>query len=235
MSVIKRIQRIISANINSLMEKAEDPDTMLKQLIREMDEDIVALRMEVAKAIAAEKRIGRRLEETEKQVQTWEQNSESAVREGNDDLARKAIERKLSEQEKLSGLMEQHKKAVVLSTTLKEKLQILEDKVQEAKSKMEILVVRKRTAETQKSVLSATQNVTRFSERGDLLLSEMEAQNPISLDALEDQVIQLETEMEAMQEVMRSTSSLDDVFEESRKKEDIEKNLKELKEKMGNQ
>ena len=54
MSIFKRIQRIISANINNLIERAEEPEVMLKQLIREMDESIVSLKMEVAKAIAAE-------------------------------------------------------------------------------------------------------------------------------------------------------------------------------------
>jgi phage shock protein A len=136
MGMLKRIKQIVSANINHLIEKAEDPERMLKQLIREMDENIINLRMKVAKGIAAEKRLARRTEETKAAVQTWQNNSEAAVAEGDDDLARKAIARRLYQESTLAELQEQHKKALAVSQTMKEHLRLLENKIQERRSSL---------------------------------------------------------------------------------------------------
>lgn len=232
MTILQRIKRIISANINSLIDKAEDPETMLNQLIREMDESIIALRAEVAKAIAGEKRISRRINDTEKSVQVWQENSEKAVRDGCDDLARKALERRLQEQDKLPDLRQQHRKALNVCASLKEQLRVLEDKVQDARRKKEILVVRKRTAQAQQAILSATQTFSHAARRSDSLLTQFDVTMPVSVEFLEDEVIQLEADVEALGEAMGTEPSLEQVFEKSKAKERIDRELEELKRKV---
>ncbi len=229
MSMLQRIKRIVSANINHLVGKAEDPEMMIKELIREMDESIITLRTEVAKAIAAEKRIGRRIEDVQRKVQSWQENSEKAVRDGDDDLARKAIERKLDEENRLPALKNEHRKAVDVSRTMKEHLRKLEDKIQEARRKKEILIARKRSAEARRAMLSATENFAHMSRKSDILLTEVESLSPVSFESLEEEVTQLEVEAEAMHEIMDERPSLEQVFEESKKKEKIEAQLKEIK------
>jgi phage shock protein A len=231
--MLKRIKQIVSANINHLIEKAEDPERMLKQLIREMDENIINLRMKVAKGIAAEKRLARRTEETKAAVQTWQNNSEAAVAEGDDDLARKAIARRLYQESTLAELQEQHKKALAVSQTMKEHLRLLENKIQEARRKKEVLVARKRSAEVQKSVLDTAQKFARISKQTESYLADAAfVDTASSLDSFEDEVVGLETEVEAMREVLNGEPTLDAVFEESKKQEEIEGILREIKKKV---
>ena len=156
MVILDRIRRIISSNINSLIEKAEDPESLLKELIREMDENIINLRNEIVRSVAGEKRLARRIESTKEKIQTWQANSEKAVQDDNDELARKAIARKIQEEQRMSDLVEHHKRAFESSESMKEQLRILEDKVQDARRRKEILVARKRSAQVEKAMLSAT-------------------------------------------------------------------------------
>ena len=231
MGTAKRIGQIISANINHLVDKAEDPEKMLKQLIREMDENIISLRMEVARAIAGEKRLARRIAATTSAVHTWQENSEKAVSEGDDALSKQAIARRLYEEKLLAGLEEQHKKALDASETMKEQLRLLENKIQDARRNKEVLIARKRGAQAQKEMLKATQKFSRISKRTDALLADTILESPVSMESLEEEVVELETEAEAMREVLNGTPDLESVFRETKQKEEIETILRDLKEK----
>jgi phage shock protein A len=231
MAIISRIKRIISANINNMIEKAEDPESLLKELIREMDDNIIKLRNEIIKSIAAEKRLARQVEAVQKKVLLWQENSEKAVRDGNDDLARKALGRKITEERNLPDLMEQHQRAVGSSASLKEQLRLLEDKVQDARRKNEILIARKRSAQAHQSLLTATQNFAAAARKSDALLAEAHLLTPGAFESIEDEVLRLETEAEALQEVMHQEPCLEEVFERSKTNEAIERQLEELKNK----
>jgi len=232
MGTLKRIKQIITVNINHLIDEAEDPEKMLKQLIREMDENIISLRMEVAKAIAAEKRLARHISETGVAIKTWQGNSEKAVGQGNDELARGAIARRLSEEKLLVQLQEQHKKALAASEIMKEKLKLLEDKIQEARRKKEVLIARKRSAQAQKKVFEATQDFNSVSGKAESILNNTSPDSTVSLESLEEQVTDMETEAEALNEVLQIQPSVEDKFNEANKKEEIEKILREMKEKI---
>jgi phage shock protein A len=232
MAIITRIKRIISANINSLIEKAEDPESLLKELIREMDDNIIKLRNEIIRSIAAEKRLARQVEDVRKKIQTWQENSEKAVRDENDELARKALGRKLAEDRKLPDLIAQHNRALESGKTLKDQLRLLEDKVQDARRRKEILIARKRSAQAHQSMLNVTQNFAAAARKSDALLAEAHLLTPGAFDTLEDEVLRLETEAEAMREVMSQEPSLDEVFERSKADEAIERQLQELKKKV---
>jgi len=231
MVILDRIRRIISSNINSLIEKAEDPESLLKELIREMDENIINLRNEIIKSIAGEKRLARRIESAKEKIRTWQGNSEKAVQDGHDELARKAIARKIQEEQRMGDLVEHHNRALEASRSMKEQLRILEDKVQDARRRKEILVARKRNARTQQAMLSATQGFSKAARESDALLAETES---VSTDtsSLEDEILRIETEVEAMQELAVQEPTLDEVFEKSRTEEEIERRLKELKDKI---
>jgi phage shock protein A len=228
MAILDRIKRIVSSNINSLIEKAEDPESLLKELIREMDENIINLRNEIIKSIAGEKRLARRVESAKEKIRTWQENSEKAVQDGDDELARKAIARKIQEEQRMRDLVEHHKRAFEASRSMKEQLRILEDKVQDARRRKEIMVARKRNARTQQAMLSATQGFSKAARESDALLAETES---VSTDtsSLEDEVLRIETEAEAMKELAVQEPTLEEVFEKSRTEEEIERRLKELK------
>ena len=230
MVILDRIRRIISSNINSLIEKAEDPESLLKELIREMDENIINLRNEIVRSVAGEKRLARRIESTKEKIQTWQANSEKAVQDDNDELARKAIARKIQEEQRMSDLLEQHNRALESSESMKEQLRVLEDKVQDARRRKEILVARKRSAQVEKAMLSATQDFNKAARESSVLLSETESVI-FGASSLEDDILRIETEAEAMRELATQEPSLEEVFEKSKTEEEIERRLMELKDK----
>jgi len=232
MKVLERVRKIIASNINHLIEKAEDPEKMIKQLIRDMDESIINLRTEVAKAIAAEKRLGRRAEETEKAVTTWQENSEKAVKDGNDDLARQAIVKKIDTEKLLAELRHQHEEAAQVSAMMKEQLQQLENKIQEARRKKEILIARKHRAEAQKSMIDAAQEFSRVSRRADSLLTYVSSDVPQTMDLLEDSVMELEARNEARLELLQESRGIEETLAEARRDETVEEELNALKKKM---
>lgn len=233
MSLIKRISRIVSANLNSLIEKAEEPELMLRQLIREMDENIIVMRTEVAKALAAEKRSARHIDEVRRRAAVWQDNSEQAVRDGSDELARKAIERRLQEEGRLPELMEQHARAAETGRKLQESLRVLEDKIQEARRRQELLVARRRSAEAQQAVLAATQGFATAARRSDLLLVQAGYDLPGYFSALEDDVLRAETEAEVLQELAAPEPPLEEIFSRAKTADRIERELQLLKDKVG--
>ncbi len=232
MVIISRIKRIISANLNSLVEKAEDPESLIRELIREMDASIIRLRGEVTRSIAAEKRLARQLEGAEKKVRLWQENSEKAVSDKDDDLARKALARKLQEERKCADLEEGHVRAKESCAQLKAQLCQLEDKVQEARRKKELLISRKRSAESRKAMLNATRDFASAARRSDELLADSGLSASDACRSLEDQVVTMETEAEAMGELVIREPSLEAVFEKSKMETEIERQLAALKDKL---
>lgn len=231
MAMLTRIKRIISANINGLIEKAEEPETLLNELIREMDDNIIKMRNEIVKSVALEKRFARQIENVQKKVGTWEENSEKAVRDENDELARKALLRKLQEERKLPELIEQHKRSVSAGKILKNQLRLLEDKVQDARRRKELLIARKQYAMTQQSMLNSTGRFIDAAKRSDSLLTEAHVPESGGLGSLENEVLRLETEAEAMREVIPPEPSLEEFFEKSKTDEEVDRQLRKLKEK----
>jgi phage shock protein A len=165
MDIITRIKQVVSANIDALIEKAEDPETTIEQIIRDMDKAISDLKMEVARTIATEKRLARRIQESEGKIQSWQEESENAVMEGDDGLARKAIAKRLEEEKVLAELKDQHQRAADVSQTMKDHLRHLEDKTEHAKRQKEILIARKRMADAQKSVMNNSSRLQAVSRK----------------------------------------------------------------------
>ena len=104
MGLFDRINRVIKANINELVSKAEDPEKLLEQSLVEMQEDLVQLRQAVASAIASQKRFGQQYSEAQDKVNTWHQRAQLALQKGDENLAREALQRKKSHAETASTL-----------------------------------------------------------------------------------------------------------------------------------
>ena len=96
MSVFKRIKDIVNSNINSLLDKAEDPEKMLKLMISEMDEAILNLKASTAAKMANLKSVEKRVDEAEKAVSRWQERAELAIDKGSDEMAKEAIKERKS-------------------------------------------------------------------------------------------------------------------------------------------
>src|SRR6056297_1432137 len=94
MGVFTRVRDIISANINAMLDHAEDPEKMVKLMIREMEDTLIEIKANCAGAMATKKKIKRELEEVLDHAKTWDGKAELAINKGREDLAREALKEK---------------------------------------------------------------------------------------------------------------------------------------------
>ena len=149
MSVFSRLTDIINANINSLLEKAEDPEKIIRLMIQEMEDTLVEIRSAAAKCIADRKEQRRYSEFLEREQQGWAKRAELAVRQGREDLARAA----LAEKQTLADEAEKNNHEMELINEQLEKFNSditqLQSKLNDAKTRQRSIVIRHKTASTQ--------------------------------------------------------------------------------------
>jgi phage shock protein A len=152
MSIFDRFSALLKSNINDLISRAEDPEKMLTQILVDMRGQLVKAKQQVASAIADEKRLRDQADAEYKQAQDWERRAMLAVQEGRDDLAKQALVRHgehLSHGQQLEQTWEQHR---LETEKLKNSLRDLNDKIEEAKRKKNLLVARQRRAQAQQRI-----------------------------------------------------------------------------------
>lgn len=155
MGLFQRISDIISANLNEMTESMEDPETMLKQAIREMEQSMGDATRETAKVLANEKLMAKELANNEQQALDWQRKAEKAVDAGDDGLARKALSRKQEHQKLVTALRDQLSSAQEASRILRHQLEGMQAKLSEAKRNLSTLSARKRAADFKKKMNSA--------------------------------------------------------------------------------
>lgn len=139
MSIFTRFKDIVNSNINSLLDKAEDPEKMLRLMINEMEETVIELKSSTSARMAEAIRLNEKVTEAEKKVARWQERAEIAIEKGKDDLAREAlIEKRVAseELERVKLAMDGTKSAVEEG---KKEISTLEEKVKIAKDKLENL------------------------------------------------------------------------------------------------
>ncbi len=152
MGIFDRLSTMIRSNINDLISRAENPEKMLDQLIIDMKSQLAKAKQQVASAIADEKKLLADAESMKKPSEDWERRAMLAVQENRDDLAKQALVRY---NETLQGAQQLHEnwaKSKAETENLKNSLRQLNDKIEEAKRKKNILVARARRAEAQQRI-----------------------------------------------------------------------------------
>ncbi|MBN1831391.1 MAG: phage shock protein PspA [Deltaproteobacteria bacterium] len=150
MGIFTRFRDIVSSNINSMLDKAEDPEKMLKLMIREMEDTLIEIKSACAGVMAAGKRIERELEGTRSRVEYWQGKAALAVSKGRDDLARDALVEKRRYTEKAESLQRELKEHQVLVAQYQDDMVQLEQKLGGAREKQRTLVQRHIHARRQK-------------------------------------------------------------------------------------
>ncbi len=152
MGIFDRLSALLRSNINDLISRAENPEKMLNQLILDMKTQLAKAKQQVASAIADEKKLQGDAESMKKQAEDWERRAMLAVQEGRDDLAKQALGRY---NEHLQGAQQLHEtwlRHKAETDQLKLSLRQLNDKIEEAKRKKNILVARAKRAEAQQRI-----------------------------------------------------------------------------------
>jgi phage shock protein A len=142
MGVFSRFKDIMSANINSILDKAENPEKMIKLMIQEMEDTLVEQKSACAAKIAAKTKVERQIRETEEVMKRWQSRAELAVANKKDDLAREALSEKMRHKRDLDVLLTDVQQFDKLISECKENITMIEEKLQTVRQKHKLLIQR---------------------------------------------------------------------------------------------
>jgi phage shock protein A len=188
MGFIDRILRVIRANFNSIVTKAQDPEKILEQTVMEMQEKLVEMRQAVAASIANQKRTERQLAQAQSNADEWYRRTQLAIQQGNDALAREALTKRRTYQEAVSNFSSQIEQQSTLVVRLKKDLQGLEVKISEARTKKDMYIARARSAEASLKLQDMLGGVNGTGTQS-------------AFNRMEEKVMQLEAQTEVMTEL----------------------------------
>jgi len=152
MGIFQKLSMLIRSNINDAIAKAENPEKMLNQILLDMRDQLARAKQEVAVAIADERKLKAQTEEEQKLAADWENRAMLAIREGRDDLAKQALMRQQEHTERAITYADTWQKQQVETERLKESLRQLNDKIEEAKRKKNLLVAKQKRAQAQQRI-----------------------------------------------------------------------------------
>ncbi len=214
MGITDRISRIIRANVNDLLDRAEDPEIMIDQILRDMASGIDDARGQVATMVAQEKLLAGDLAEAEKLATAWGEKAERAVAAGKDDLAREALRRKKDSSQNAELYAEQLSVQQHAVARLKQQLGDLESKYQATLSQRDSLLARQKRARAQRQITEQISSFSPFDPTADL-------------ERMERKIRQDEAEAAALLEL--DDTSFDQQFAELDMDDEIEAELASLK------
>ncbi len=214
MGIFTRFRDIVSANINAMLDRAEDPEKMIKMMIREMEDTLVELKASCAGVMAERKQLERRFEEISSRLRLWADRARLAVNKGRDDLAREALMEKRRFNELAQSVEREISEHSGLIGQYQDDIRELESKLTSAKEKKRILVQRHRHANTKKQ---AQQDIRRMDS----------VETMSRFESLERRIEQMEAEADLVN--FGKTPSLDDEFDTLATDEEIEGELERLK------
>jgi len=217
--LFKRVKTVVSSELNSVLDKAEDPVKMLDQYMRDMAEDIREVEAAVAKQIANEKMLKRKANDANAMVEKRMQQAEKAIEAGNEDLARRALQDKKDHDATARTLNESWERAKKDADTLRDKLDEMKKEYQQMKLKQDSLKARAESAKTRTKINRSMSSV------GDDASKQ-------GFDRMEEKVMRFEAEAETSEDISRESRSLDDEFE-ALEKDDVDDELAALKERLG--
>jgi phage shock protein A len=222
-SMFKRISDVISANLNDLIDRVEDPERMIKQIIREMEENISKAKAGVIEAIASEKQLQKDLEQHRRQSAEWQKKAEEALLVNKEELARAALMRKKEHDNLIKALDPSWEAAKNTSERLKTQLHALEAKLEEARRKRSTLVARQRAAEARQHMDKTLANFQ----------TGLDAQ--ANFARMEDKVTEMEARVEAAAELSGDASQLEKDFLAMEVEQEVADELAALKKKVAGQ
>ena len=152
MGIFARLGTLIKSNLNDLISRAENPEKMLNQVLLDMQQQLVDAKKAVAVAIADEKKLQKQYNVELDKSKEWERKAMVAVRAGDDNLARQALVRKQEHETIYTQFQQQWVAQKQAVDKLKDALRLLNQKIEEAKRKKNILIARKKRAEAQQAI-----------------------------------------------------------------------------------
>ncbi|GAB6990027.1 PspA/IM30 family protein [Paenibacillus pini] len=215
MAIFKRLRDLTMSNINSIIDKAEDPVKMTDQYIRDMSEDLEDAEKAVAAQIAIEKKFKQLYEEQQALVEKRTQQAHTAAQAQNVELARRALEEKKAAEQKMTEYKSSYDQNKASADNLRSKLDEMRKQLTEMKNKRETLVARFNAAKAQTEINKAMNGFNSDSATG-------------GMKRMEEKMLQMEAQAEASNEMSSKGKSLDDEFEQLGKDKQVDDELAAL-------
>jgi phage shock protein A len=218
MSIFGRIKDLLSANVNSMLDNAGDPEKMANEYLRQLQEQLYDVKTDVASAMADETKLRQKMLHHKEEVEKWEEKAAAALRAGDEELAKQGLQRKVQERKLAEQYEEQHRHQAEQVAALQESLSQLESRIAETRAKRELIIAKQNRAESQEAIHGTMRSVNRTSAID-------------KLDQLEDRVDDQLAEANAMAQL--EGDSLDNRFRKLEQDSAVDSELEELKRKMG--
>lgn len=219
MGLFSRISDIFKSNVNDALDKAEDPEKMLKQMVLEMEESVNKTTLAVANAIANEKSLERKIAIERAAIGEWQNKAMQALTAGREDLAKAALEKKATAERNAADLQPIYEQAAATAVKMREQLEQLKRKLDEARSRQSTLIARSQAAKAQKQIAQS------FSGVGSDAFSKF--------DKYEGKIEKLESEAVAFEQLAGENTDLDQQFKQLGSTAQVEAELLAMKKQMG--
>ena len=221
MAIFERLSDLVRANINDLIDKAEDPEKMVKQIIIDMEDQLRKSTQSLGTAMGSLNSVKKQLETAQAQSNNWQAKAKTCLEQGNEDLAKQALENKV----KQDKMVEQYQEMVTSMETqvneIKSQIDVMKQKLEEARSKQAMLVARSQMADA-KTQMSKT-------------LGNMDSKSAFAkMDKMEQKVAQKEAQADATAEVSGIQQDEKDPFAQMDRDNAINAELEKLKNEMNN-
>jgi phage shock protein A len=214
MPILEKIRRIFNSNINDLLDRVEDPEKILNQLLEDMQHELKEVKIQVAAAIRDGNKFEAQYKENLESAEKWEKRAIVFIQNGDDARAKEALRRKQSFDGLAESFREQFEAQQESVSVLKDGLATLEQKIEEAKNKRALLIARQRRAEAERAIHQTVSGI-----------SDSNALN--AFDRIQNRVLDTEAEAEALSEMRQL--SLEEELDELNKKDEIDDELAKLK------
>ncbi|WP_105168905.1 phage shock protein PspA [Pseudoalteromonas sp. T1lg23B] len=216
MGIFSRFADIVNSNINAILDKAEDPEKMVRLIIQEMEDTLVEVRSTSAKTLAEKKELTRRVEQLDAQTQEWQEKAELALSKDREDLARAALLERQKSEEAAQSVRSELAHVETHIEKLQQEVSTLQEKLADAKARQKAIVLRQRSAESRLEVKKALD-----SSKVEDALNRFERYET-KIDGLESQIESYDL----------GKKSLADEIADLQKNEKIDDELAELKKKL---
>ncbi len=215
MAIFSRLGDLLKSNINDLIDKAENPEKMVKQIIIDMEAQVRDATQALGQVMGSEKQALKQLENAKQTSAEWEAKAKMALQAGNQELAKKALANKISSDNMIESFQESYNTISLQVAELRERVDILRSKLEEARAKQNMLIARSKMASVQKNVatsLSGTDSSSAFAK----------------LDKMEQKIEGKEAEAQAFSEMSGDTTFARDEFKELETNNAVDAELERL-------
>lgn len=222
MAIFERIGDLLKANINDLIDRAENPEKMVKQIIIDMEEQVREATQALGQAMGSERQAQKQLENARQTSQEWENKAKMALQANNQELAKKALGNKVTTDGNIVSLETSYNSISTQVAELKGRVEILRTKLEEARAKQNMLIARSKMADAQKSVattLSGTDSTSAFAK----------------LDKMEQKIESKEAEAQAFSDMSGDTTFAKDEFKELEQNNAVDAEMARLMAEMNKQ